>query len=344
MKLRILVIFFTSLLFLSGCQRQESLITESQKKVSEQFVSKKASEKITPPAAVNKNVKNMSFEEALEAKHYYERIGDMQLVLKALRRMKETTTEIEKMAALLIEIGDLEMALGNYEQAQLIYREFKVLYPGNENLRHILYQEMLAHLFEKLDGEHDQSKTQEILALSEQFLQEFGADDAFYATRVGTIIQDCYKTLIEHELRCINFYLHKFSYTYRVNLLIPVKRRLEYIRKELLVHLIPFDNSLMTIDKMLATVLENAQEWHLESEKQEKKQEEILEAAQESVAIIKAVQEGEKIISHSAEDQQAIAESKTEELEQARILQKAVQELEYALYGLPEVNKARDTF
>ncbi|HVW99667.1 MAG TPA: outer membrane protein assembly factor BamD [Candidatus Babeliaceae bacterium] len=186
--------------------------------------------------SLHKKSKSMTQDEAQYAYGYYRDQGDLWHACKALERLIALSTDHAITAELTLELADTYLGLKDYEKAQKLYREYRLLQPGSSVALHASYNEILAYQGDVLDTAWDQSKTQETLKVAQTFLEEFGTENP-YADSVKAIIQKCYQRLLSKEIRLVHYYLTKYSYTDQASSLKAAHQRVAYIETSILNHL-----------------------------------------------------------------------------------------------------------
>ena len=132
--------------------------------------------------------------------------------IKYTERMIPLCKDLELIGKHMLELADLNFDCGNLEEAQKKYKEFVLLYPGDEKLHHALHKELLSSFYLSLDPERDQEKTHETVKIAETFLTRATADSSYY-TEVLSIKKQCEERLFEKELLIAQFYLKQRSFS-----------------------------------------------------------------------------------------------------------------------------------
>lgn len=223
----LLLISFITLGFFSGCKRSVS--------------SSDLNQEMSHPG---KKIKDMDLTEALYAYNYYKERKQSESAIKALERcitLSESHLQTEK---LVLDLADLLLANGNFEKSQKVYKEFKNFYPGSSSLEYALYQEIVSHHLASLSPDRDQTATKETVTLSTAFLNRFGNQSEYSSSVEGTLKQ-AYRTLWQHELNQVEFYLNKFSYLPQKSALIAARQRLQHIRSDILPHITDIDSVVL---------------------------------------------------------------------------------------------------
>jgi outer membrane assembly lipoprotein YfiO len=117
-----------------------------------------------------------------------------------------TCEDIATKAALTIKLADLYFQTGELLLAEKLYTEFVHLYPGNTKIEYAMYKRILCSFYRILDAYHDQTRTQETIALVDQFIER-GTIFKEYYTEVADIHAKCCNRLVDYECNIANFYI-----------------------------------------------------------------------------------------------------------------------------------------
>lgn len=158
---------------------------------------------------LTKNIKDMTIEEALNAKQYYEHLGRLDRVAKLIPHIISLTKDAEQIANLSFELADIEVSLGNIDSAFKLYSSFVSMYPGSEHNKAARHHQVMTSYWRMLPSYLDQTITQTTLSLAKSYLSDFPDEDAMNL-EVQKVLVAAYGSLLEHELATIRFYLHRF--------------------------------------------------------------------------------------------------------------------------------------
>ncbi len=150
----------------------------------------------------------MNYEELAIAKNRQVAANNKDIAIKYVEQMMKLCDDINKLAEHLVELGDLLFDCSQFERSAHIYIEFTNLYPGNDQVEYSLYRGILSSFYCTLDAEHDQTKTEETIALTDKFLER---EDVFveYRNEVKKIRTQCYHKLVQSEFLICNFYINR---------------------------------------------------------------------------------------------------------------------------------------
>lgn len=183
--------------------------------------------------STTKLIKDMDYEEAFEAKKYYELIGDKELAIKCLERMLLTDKDAYTLKVARLDLATAYELEGKYEKALKLYEEFSQLYPGSVECEQALYKSIKINYILTPDFMHDQTKTLKTIDLADQFLDE---ENKFieYKNNVEDIRCKSYAKLCDHNIYICEQYLNQFAYSHEENDLSAARHRLEFAKKEYL--------------------------------------------------------------------------------------------------------------
>lgn len=159
--------------------------------------------------------------EALENK-------DIATAIKYLDAMIATCKNSEQTGFLTIELADLYMQQHDYTKAEKVYSDFVLLYPSAAQCDYAFCQEIKAGFQLTLSIDRDQTKTEEVLKRTLEFLASYA--ESSHHELVQTIATACRQKLFEHELYVYNYYFNNKCYK-------AAQQRLSAIHKEYIPHL-----------------------------------------------------------------------------------------------------------
>lgn len=193
-----------------------------------------------------KRVQDMNFEEAVEAKNYYKAHNNKESTTKALERIVSLCTDHTHINSYILELADMYLEQGMYEEAQKSFSQFRTLFPGSEHIQYAWYQDIRAHYLNALDPQRDQTETQQTIDLAKEYQSTF-ASNTHYQQAIDDILEKSYKSLLEHELYVIDFNIKQFNNFDNHQHLISAQYRLAHIQNALLPHIKdaePFKNKI----------------------------------------------------------------------------------------------------
>jgi outer membrane assembly lipoprotein YfiO len=194
---------------------QQTAKNPEKKKSTQARSSKKhggrcASKKNRRTKKKQKNVKELSYEELKELKTRLLVEKKTDAAIKCLEKMVAQCKDVAELKTCMLELADLLFDNGKLIAAEKMYTEFAKLYPGSEKIETVLYKAILCTYKSTLDARRDQTKTQETIELTKQFLDR---QEVFttYTQEVKQIQAACYAKLLESEENIVNFYLKRGS-------------------------------------------------------------------------------------------------------------------------------------
>ncbi len=202
----------------------------------------KKGSRLARQSAPTKRIQEMNRNEAVEAKKYYSEQQDMELLKRVLLHLKSIERDAQALATTTIELADLYLRSGEYEQAQKIYQEFVTRFPGHAEIVGVRYRHLMSVWLRSLEPDRDQSVTREAVAQGTTFLTDF-PDQNNYLSKVEDILCSCYSRLLASELKVVRFYLNSYNYQRKESSLEAALARIMGLRSQLLPALIRYDRA-----------------------------------------------------------------------------------------------------
>ena len=202
-----------TILAFTGCAKKSTTPTESTANTNEAKV-----------VSIGKTMRDMNYDELKIVKNSLLKVNDKEMSIKYLEKMLAVCDDVEEMRLVMLELANLHFDLGHHTQAEKLYTDFTVLYPGCSDYEYALYKAIVCSYKNILGPENDQTKTQATVALARSFLDQ---KDFFntYIVEVKTILEQCTERLLAHEVSVFNFYLKSHG-------LIAANKRLADIQKD----------------------------------------------------------------------------------------------------------------
>lgn len=240
---RCITILFAILLMAPGCGSQKKISKKEREKarLAEQRPFK------------NKKIERLALDEAQKVYAYYKRSGQKPQTAHTIERMISLSTDHEFIEPLLHELADITFELAKYPKAEEYYAQYVLLYPGGSTIDQVRSQQIEAAYMQLSLPHRDQSKTKEIIQLSDAFLSSFPAHNTF-TKRIQKIRNDCYFNLMESEINQILFYLDRYTQTQSATALSAAWQRLRHVQNEILPHL-QHDKRIPPAQQHIATTL-----------------------------------------------------------------------------------------
>jgi outer membrane assembly lipoprotein YfiO len=155
-------------------------------------------------------------EEASKAK-------DTATALKYLDAMRMVSTDHDQIREILLQMADLYYQQSEWTKAERAYNEFILLYPGAAKCDYAHYKAVECGFNLTSQSDRDQTKTQEVLALAEQFFTDHAQSEFFSA--VTKLATDCREKLLASDTNIFNFYVKNNNFK-------AAQKRLDLISKE----------------------------------------------------------------------------------------------------------------
>ena len=192
---------------------------------------------------------DMDYDQLVVAKNAQKAKNNIAATIKYLDQLMKLCNNITLLADHLLELADLLCADNQFQKAAHIYKQYCALYPGSEKQEYALYRSITSSFACILSVDRDQTKTEETLALTEQFLQQ----DLFtsYKNEVLTIRTQCHEQLAASECNICNFYLTRGKLT-------AAEKRLKKIRSSWLPKLPTIEPEIILLEAQLAEQKEEA--------------------------------------------------------------------------------------
>jgi outer membrane protein assembly factor BamD (BamD/ComL family) len=225
----------------SAFKRERPVKPVSEEKAVD--VQVKAEEDKSLKAILKKSVKDMSLAEAMIAKDYYDETGYDEMVMKLIPHIVSISQDVRQIAALTLELADINLEKEQYEAAQKVYTTFVTLYPGDVAIKAARYRQLLTSYLTALEPDRDQSATKNTVNFAQNYIKDF-PEDAEYMVKVHAILRSCYRKLLLSELATATFYINKYNYLGQESALDGAQARLSYIESELLPAIGRYDRKL----------------------------------------------------------------------------------------------------
>jgi outer membrane assembly lipoprotein YfiO len=208
------------LVIIPGCIHR----TEKQDHTDIKRVKRRQHRKEWRTAEWNKTFRTMTFDELAARKDELLQENDYYTATKYLEKMVSLCPDLQKLAFLMLELADAHFERGELTKAEKYYKEFRLMYPGHNRIEYASYKAILCSFYQTLQADRDQTKTQETLELTEQFLKR---KDIFttYATEAENIQMQCHQKQFTSNVAIIQDYINRGRTK-------SAEHRLEQIRTE----------------------------------------------------------------------------------------------------------------
>lgn len=165
----------------------------------------------------------MTFDELKEITQERIEKEEWDVAIRYLERLIILCENINEKAKLMIQLADIQLHQGFYDEAAAQYKEFIHLYPGNKQSEYAHYQLIVCTSKRMLSPDRDQTKTEETIEHAHKFLEQTTFNT--YRDQVIELRALCYQTLGHSELNIGEFYIKQGNY-------LAAQRRLETIRTD----------------------------------------------------------------------------------------------------------------
>jgi outer membrane assembly lipoprotein YfiO len=148
---------------------------------------------------------------------------DYATAVKYLDAMRVVSTDHEQIKEILLQMADLYYLQEEWTKAERAYNEFILLYPGAARCDYAHFKAVECGFKLTSQPDRDQTKTQEILTLAEEFVTTHPKSE--FMGEVTRLATQCREKLFASDINIFNFYLHR-------NNLKAAQKRLDYMAKE----------------------------------------------------------------------------------------------------------------
>lgn len=175
---------------------------------------------------------------------------DYETATKYLDAMRMVCTDTEELKNILLQLADLYYSREDWAKAERAYQEFVMLYPGAHKCDYAHYKAVECGFKLTLDFDRDQTKTQEVLKLADEFT--ITHKNSGYLNEVITIATQCREKLLASDVNVFNFYMNKRNYK-------AAQKRLDIITKEHISQLASAEPKTLELTIQLAQAQNNIQ-------------------------------------------------------------------------------------
>ncbi|CAN5158407.1 hypothetical protein BH09DEP1_BH09DEP1_0100 [soil metagenome] len=148
---------------------------------------------------------------------------DYETATKYLDAMRMVCTDTEELKNILLQLADLYYLREDWAKSERAYQEFVMLYPGAQKCDYAHFRAVLCGSKLSSEPDRDQSKTQEVLKLADEFILTHKNSE--YLEQVTILATECREKLLSSDINVFNFYLHNKNYK-------AAQKRLDIISKE----------------------------------------------------------------------------------------------------------------
>ena len=182
-------------------------------------------------------------EKALEEKDY-------DTATKYLDALRMVCTDTEELKNILLQLADLYYLRQEWAKAERAYNEFVMLYPGAQKCDYAHFRAVLCGSKLCLEPDRDQTKTQEVLKLADEFIIAHKTSE--HLVEVTELATECREKLLASDVNVFNFYMHNKNYR-------AAQKRLDTITKEHIPTLASAEPKTLELTIQLAQAQNNPQ-------------------------------------------------------------------------------------
>ena len=223
------------LLILAGCGHRSELQQKAKKNSRIEQKNLETAQNLTPPPELKKNIKGMTIPELITAKDYCIATDNKTQAILYLEQIITLATDQNTLKDIRLELADLYFDQGSISRASKMYTAYLGLYPGSEDRAYVHYRAILCRFYETLNADRDQTRTEEALILTQEYLNRVISDKELYmaySTDVETIQKQCCKKLFDHDKGILEFYYKKGNFKAAQLHVAHMKKQYEKLYKE----------------------------------------------------------------------------------------------------------------
>ena len=203
------------LIVLAGCNHRSELQQKAKKNTRVPEKKTELTQNLVAPPEMKKNLKSMTIPELEIAKNYCIATGSKVQAIMYLEQIIILATDQNMLKDLRLELADFYFDQGSIGKAGKIYTSYLGLYPGSEDRAYVHYRAILCRFYETYSVDRDQTRTEEALILTQEYLNRVISDNELYAaysTDVEVIQKQCCKKLFDHDKGILDFYYKKGNF------------------------------------------------------------------------------------------------------------------------------------
>ena len=155
-------------------------------------------------------------EQALKSKDFINAV-------KYLDAMRMVCTDHDQIREILLQMADLYYQQEEWTKAERAYNEFILLYPGASRCDYAHYKAVECGFKLTSEPDRDQTKTQEVLILADQFVTDHSKSE--FMPAVTLLATECREKLLASDTNVFDFYLKRNNFK-------AAQKRLDLISKE----------------------------------------------------------------------------------------------------------------
>lgn len=160
----------------------------------------------------SKTITDMSYQQLLQRKNELILAGDYHMVSTYLEQLLKKAQTPEQIMYIMLEWGEILMHIDQIAKAETIFRDFIKMYPGSEYAQLAYKKAIECSWYQTQMFERDQTKTEETLALIQEFYTRKDHYDPLYVQQVMDIEVQCDQKLAQSKLSIIQQYITRGRY------------------------------------------------------------------------------------------------------------------------------------
>lgn len=172
-----------------------------------------------------KMIKHMEAPELKEAADICIKLNDFNDALLYLEQLILTSNSVNEQKDAKLLRADIFFESGLLKKAAEYYEEFRKMYPGDSNVAYAEYKGILSGYYCMLDSERDQTGTQKVINLCNNFIEHKNVTG--YVDEVKTIRTQCYQRLFDHEIGVFEHYFKQGKFKAAETRLSNIKKSYE---------------------------------------------------------------------------------------------------------------------
>lgn len=176
--------------------------------------------------------------------------NDLKTALKCLDALRILSNKDNEIQETLLEMGHLYAKQENWEKAEHAYHEFVLYYPSAPKIEFAALKEIECGWKLTSSPDRDQTKTQDVLKLTQQFAKQFPKSEQL--KNVKKYATWCQEKLFTADESIFNFHMHRGSYK-------VAQRRLDLIVKNRIPELPSFEPRAYELTIQLAQAQNNTE-------------------------------------------------------------------------------------
>lgn len=153
---------------------------------------------------------NKPYPQLVQEKEKALKTNDIATALKILDAMRIVSTQDDQIQETLLEMGKLYEKQENWEKAEHAYHEFVLYFPSAPKTEFAARKEIECGCKLTSDPDRDQTKTQEVLKLTQNFIKQFPQSEQREEVQKYATI--CREKLYASDKSIFDFHMHRGNY------------------------------------------------------------------------------------------------------------------------------------